>query len=130
MIDWGNGLGDLHGKWVKTIDFPDDQHVVFTVAYNEQLIYEAEADCCSESWFWHTENMAPLVGRTVMGSRELEMPEWNKAVHGASRQDMDQLYGYEIFYRGGSVVLEFRNSSNGYYGGSLRRVSAIPEEAT
>lgn len=38
---------------------------------------------------------------------------------GRTRQKYDEAYGYKIFTDKGQADIIFRNSSNGYYGGSL-----------
>ena len=51
------------------------------------------------------------------------------------RLDQDYLYGVKLFYtdpnsfgEGDYIYIEYRNSSNGYYGGSLDRIDEIPSE--
>lgn len=69
-----------------------------------------------------------LLGQTIRAIREnaeAEAPE-----DGKGRQEVDVLYSYTIETDKGLADIEFRNSSNGYYGGVLIRWDgAIPKEA-
>lgn len=76
---------------------------------------ETDGDCCSESWWADVIGAASCYGGTVTQVRTLDLPE---PQDDRSRQEEDQAYGYAIDTERGTVTLAFRNSSNGYYGGS------------
>lgn len=97
----------------------------------EQIIWEAEGDCCSETWFAEINNIDALLGRKILRIRELDMekeltPEvYKERVNdGQTRQEYDHLYGIELQTDGGSTLITFRNSSNGYYGGGYNEINA------
>jgi hypothetical protein len=115
------------GKRITAIEVDGDQqhYLRFTTASGTVCI-EAEGDCCSESWFYHVLGVDALIGHTVMDVRSVEMPDAPE--DGKGRQDSDQLYGFRFTTTGGRADVEFRNSSNGYYGGWLNVVTAVPEE--
>lgn len=79
--------------------------------------YETEADCCSETWFADIVGLHNLLHQVVMGVSVLEvkLPEDDKR----TRQEYDEAYGYRLTTAKGDCDFIFRNSSNGYYGGSL-----------
>lgn len=52
---------------------------------------------------------------------EVDMDGYN-VDDGRTRQECDEAYGYKIFTDKGQADIIFRNSSNGYYGGSLNGV--------
>jgi len=90
-----------------------------------------EGDCCSESWIEHYE--LPSVGETIVNIIELEISneeaitlhcleenESNEIVDEEGREhECLQFYFYCILTDKGNYKIEMRNSSNGYYGGSL-----------
>jgi hypothetical protein len=69
-----------------------------------------------------------LLGQAIVAIREnasADAPE-----DGKTRQEYDTLYSYTFETAKGYADIEFRNSSNGYYGGELVRYDgAIPKEA-
>lgn len=94
--------------------------------------YRPEGDCCSESWVEHL--TVPDLGR---GSKVLRVSESDgvdatpaeKASTDASRDyptDCLRVYHTAIATERGEVVIEYRNDSNGYYGGSLHEVDPEP----
>lgn len=93
---------------------PDKDRLVFTLAGGRTLTYEAEGDCCSESWIEHITVPSDIAGATVTAVGEREMGEFEK--------DYETIRVYETSFRTdrGDIVVEYRNSSNGYYGGTLR----------
>lgn len=80
------------------------------------LVWRAEGDCCSESWFADITGVEALLGATVTAVEEVELPD---PEDNRTRQDCDQAYGFKITTTKGRTDIVFRNSSNGYYGGSL-----------
>lgn len=99
------------------------EHIVFVHWVGpppEVTAYQTEADCCSETWFADIIGLHNLLGQTVTGVRvlQVEIPEDDNR----SRQDYDEAYGYRLTTAKGDCDFIFRNSSNGYYGGSLELV--------
>jgi len=89
------------------------------------LCYYAWGECCSESWFYHVLGVDCLLDQqvtkctvSIMGDIEDELV----------RQDYDKLYKITITTERGYCDIEFRNSSNGYYGGWVEQVEDIPED--
>lgn len=120
-------MKELIGKKVVAINVNQDQILLkFTTDIGEDIIYAAEGDCCSETWW------ADIVfsGRkpfpfTVLTEGSIEFPMWaDKIVNsdGKSRQDYDQVYGQKLKTDAGCVEFIYRNSSNGYYGGDYSLV--------
>lgn len=88
-------------------------------------VFEGEADCCSETWFADIVAPDALLGRVVTGARSIDLPEhltqdFGKDGKPRTRQEVDQVYGWEIRTSGGVCTIAVRNSSNGYYGGWVR----------
>lgn len=84
-------------------------------------VYTAYSDCCSESWIESTDPMVELFGATV---NRIEQSETQSA--DGTRQEYDKVDFVTLVTDKGHWKLEFRNSSNGYYGGSMELIS-LPE---
>ena len=74
-------------------------------------------DCCSETWFSDVYNADNLRGHEIISVDEIDSGETDKEPE-RSRQECDNVYGIRIRTEKGTCVLTYRNSSNGYYGGS------------
>lgn len=116
-IKFMNGLENIVGKRINgfvvsdektTLTFNDDEGMLY--------VYDADADCCSHSWIENIEDPEYLLGNLVLKVEEKEMPS----------EDQDgeyiQIMSYDIYTDKGICKIDFRNSSNGFYGGSLRIV--------
>lgn len=113
----GTTMKELEGKIIQEV-WIDQANERFLMFQTDQglLAYEAEGDCCSESWFYHVLGVDNLIGQRVL---EIEHVDLGEPLDGFSRQDVDELYGVKIKTERGWADVEFRNSSNGYYGGWL-----------
>lgn len=87
----------------------DDDHV---------LCADPEGDCCSRSWVEHISGVGDLIDATVIAiheNPETESPESNR-----DHEDVTILYGLTLVTAARHRVdIEYRNNSNGYYGGWL-----------
>lgn len=120
-------MKELIGKTVKRLRVSEDQGILAFDTDQGIVAYETDADCCSETWFADILGIKELIGGTVTGVEELDMPEHHME-DSRSRQDYDVLYGWRLKLRPGSTEIIFRNSSNGYYGGSIAlREGTLPE---
>lgn len=96
-----------------------EQHEMFFETNMGDIAYLAVGDCCSESWFYHVLGADVLINARVLDVKEIPM---GQADDGYSRQDSDQLYCIKITTDKGMADIEFRNSSNGYYGGWIEEI--------
>jgi hypothetical protein len=83
------------------------------------LDYYCYGDCCSESWVNHIADIDLLIGQKVLEIEEFDMFKMLNVEPEATRQDVDEVLFHRIQTPKGVCVIEFRNSSNGYYGGSF-----------
>ena len=82
------------------------------------FVYDAEGDCCSESWIESiSDNLFAITDATVVQIRQK-----SQTLDG-TRQDVDEVDFVTLVTDRGHFDIEFRNSSNGYYGGSMGLVS-------
>ncbi len=85
-------------------------------------LFETYGDCCSQSWVEHFDQVKEA--SVILGFREIEIdPSYAEASAKPTVTDFDEYemkyYFYEILTDKGSLMIEMRNSSNGYYGGDL-----------
>ena len=115
-------LDTLVGSVIVDIQMTADREkLIFTTSLGKRYVYEAYGDCCSYSWIEHITGMDRLLNQVVL--------ECNKAyLDDEMEQDSDygsdviRVYSYTLKTALGSFDIELRNSSNGYYGGSLELV--------
>jgi hypothetical protein len=114
------GFEPLVGCWIHEVRI-DEEHlnIAFEVC-GGRLNFCAEGDCCSSSWIENVQNAEHLKGSKIVSVEDVEMPSPDQSDH-----ELLQAYGLRIHLadRNGLVrppfLIEHRNSSNGYYGGSL-----------
>lgn len=118
---------DLVGRTIRSVATDDARGYLCFHTDAGFVLYEADGDCCSESWFNHVVNAAALIDATVSRvdvaeERSIDAEAGDPDFSG--RQEVDRIYGFIIHTTKGSCQIELRNSSNGYYGGSVNRVAA------
>ncbi len=113
-MDW-KGYNRLIGETVEKVFINPDKDFM-RLQYNKGYIeIRAEGDCCSYSWIEHIENVEYLIGATIISVEDIDMPD----LGAMSNHECVKYYGLKIVTTKGSVQLDYRNSSNGYYGGDL-----------
>ena len=108
-------MEQLIGKTISGFNLdPDKCWIEFNTSDGEKLHYEAHAECCSYSWIESIEDLDNLIGETIISVDE-------KDIDGRQEEEHEwlQVYNYDLNTCKGSCTIDFRNSSNGYYGGSL-----------
>ncbi len=74
-----------------------------------------DAGCCSLTWIEHI-NMPSLgLPAKVLSVEDLDMPDLGDM----PGRDVVTYYGLEITTDKGQITIDYRNDSNGYYGGDL-----------
>ncbi len=111
-------MKELIGKTVTGLRINDDQSILSVDTTDETIAYIAYGDCCSETWFSDITGVDALIGGTVTNVESISMDGYN-VEDGRCRQEYDEVYGYKITTNKGYCDVVFRNSSNGYYGGSI-----------
>lgn len=122
----------LVGAKVSEIKVGPGEHDLRLITDKGILCMDTDGDCCSESWWADIIGVNQLLGYQysisnvpeVTAFEEIEMPS---PIDARSRQEEDQAYGYKIRTTQGECTLIFRNSSNGYYGGSCG-ITWAPED--
>jgi hypothetical protein len=116
LSNFGGIFNALRGSKLKAVTLSSDKETVtFEFEEGPSVAYGVEGDCCSISWIEHLElPTESVLGLEILGVEDVCMGEEEKG-------DYDCLRSYETRFRTakGDIVLEYRNSSNGYYGGYL-----------
>lgn len=117
----------LVGKTIASISRSDDaKWLRFEDAHGRALDLYADGDCscCSESYFVSIENPEWVIGSNV--SRVTIREE------SARRIELDygdtKVYAFDVHSPKGTMHVEFRNDSNGRYGGMLDTSASAPEK--
>ncbi len=72
-------------------------------------------DCCSFTWVEHIEMPALGLPALVIEADNLDMPNLGDM----PGRDVVEYYGFKITTDKGEIIIDYRNDSNGYYGGNL-----------
>ncbi len=118
-------LKDLVGRRVLKI-FMNEEYLKFETDKGS-LVYEVSGDCCSHSYFFDFYGVKKLIENGIVTDvRTVDVaPGDDNTKH--DYDDCIQYYGYQITTENKELgeqtsVFSFRNSSNGYYGGSIDKV--------
>lgn len=92
---------------------------VITFAFQDgfERRFSVEGDCCSHSWIEHLEMPNDIVGATLLSVDDSAPVTQDHNEHDDGGEI--QVYNTVFATDRGEIVLEYRNSSNGYYGGYL-----------
>lgn len=134
-------MKELVGKTIKAMYVNEDQSLLKFETDHGDIVYFAEGDCCSESWFADIVFDYGFFNGVVREVTELEIPEWLSRVVSndkRTRQEYDEVYGFRVvtkedhpfaaFFKSCDII--FRNSSNGYYGGWCKLLDQESEWGT
>lgn len=106
------------GKVIVDMKIADDKEaLLFVTDSGEQLIAKVDADCCSYTWIESIELPALGLPFTILAIDNLDMgtPDlWDEG-----KYELIQFYGCKVVTDKGDMVIDYRNSSNGYYGGNI-----------
>jgi hypothetical protein len=99
----------LHGK-----------QIVYFLGYKNphkfKIAFVTYGDCCSETWIEHLEMPNNIIGATILDIENIDLPEKEKTI---PAEGVHKFYRTIIKTDKGDIDIEYRNESNGYYGGSL-----------
>jgi hypothetical protein len=123
-------MKELIGKKIAGLRINADQSVLVFDTDQGVIAYDAWGDCCSETWFADITGVSALLGGIVQTADEVSMDGYN-VEDGRTRQEYDEAYGVKLTTDKGYADIVFRNSSNGYYGGSIGLLKReLPEGMT
>lgn len=111
----------LVGKVLTGLRIAKDRQAIMFNTPEGDIVAHADADCCSYTWVEHIELPALGFPAKVSAVEELSMPDVEppNGEHGGDSYDVVAFYGLKITTDKGEIVIDYRNDSNGYYGGWL-----------
>jgi len=104
----------LVGHTIKEMKIADDNKAILFVTNEEEVIAKTYGSCCSSTWIEHVETVK--LPAKVIAVEDIEMPDMGQP---SDEDEVIQYYGCRITTNKGYIVIDYRNSSNGYYGGYL-----------
>lgn len=106
----------LINKNIVDVKIADDKEaMLFVTDSGENLVVRVDADCCSHTWIESVEMPALGLPFTILSCEDLDMGKEAEDDGG----DYIQFYGAKIITTKGELIIDYRNSSNGYYGGNV-----------
>lgn len=107
----------LVGKTVTAVHLAEDGGAIrFDVNGGEPIVARADGDCCSHTWIENVQAPENIVGSPIVAVEDVGGAQ---ADTGEQGDDCVSFYGCKITSGKGSTLIDYRNESNGYYGGSL-----------
>jgi hypothetical protein len=103
------------GKTITGMKIATDKEALLIQCTDGDHIVKVDADCCSHTWIEHIELPALGFPALVTAVEDLDLNKEPTETDG----DYIQFYGCKIVTDRGEIVIDYRNSSNGYYGGSI-----------
>jgi predicted GNAT superfamily acetyltransferase len=103
----------LIDKTILNVKIAEDKKALLFITNEGEIIAKAEGDCCSETWIENIE--VPAKG----------FPAKVHSVNAACLRNEQHkyrtiaFYGFNIYTDRGEINIDYRNASNGYYGGNL-----------
>lgn len=103
----------LVGHTIKEMKIADDKKAILFVTDKENVIAKMDGDCCSDTWCEHIEMVS--LPATVIDVEDIDMPNLGNP----DEYEVVAYYGCKITTDKGHIIIDYRNSSNGYYGGNI-----------
>lgn len=119
----------LDKKVIKIELNSDNTIIVFTDITGEKIAYLAVGDCCSSSWFYGITGIYNLLHKEINKIEDKEI-QINQSLGSEQMYDDDELqnYGITLLTDKGYCDIEYRNLSNGYYGGYCEKTVLSGQE--
>lgn len=111
---------DLYEKTIAAVSGGKNKPLVIEFTDGTEAEFDVYGDCCSVSWIEHLEVPPDIAGARFYDAYQVDMDEppgvdW-------SGHDCLSFYAAHFVTSRGLIIAEFRNDSNGYYGGQMFRV--------
>jgi hypothetical protein len=117
------GAGDRMtaiGRQVTGVRLSKDRDwIALDLDNGDQLAADVESECCSETEIRHLSGVDVLLRYPITGFSDDPLPNPVERPERDWPQPSESQYGLTIRTTGGVFTLDYRNYSNGYYGGGL-----------
>lgn len=108
----------LVGKTILSIKKDDADRITFEIEGEKDIVADCYGDCCSNTWVENIENPEATIGSPVLVAEDIAMPDGDHPED--NNRDQVEYYGFKIETLKGTCTIDYRNESNGYYGGNLK----------
>jgi hypothetical protein len=108
----------LIGKVITGMEIAADRQALRFIMADGEMVVNVDADCCSYTWVEHVDLPALGFPATVLAVDDLELPDRPASTFHKDHEVLE-FYGCKITTDRGEIIIDYRNDSNGYYGGSL-----------
>lgn len=105
----------LVGRTITAIKIAEDKEALLFVTDAGDVRVRCDGDCCSYSWVESIELPALGFPAKVLSAEDVDMPDLGDM----EGHDVVSYYGFKIDTDKGVILIDYRNDSNGYYGGNL-----------
>jgi hypothetical protein len=112
----------LIGKTITKMKIADDRQALLFITPDGAIQAKVDGDCCSHSWVENVELPVNGFPAIVISAEDIPMPDL-----GNGDAECRQYYGYKLTTDKGDIIIDYRNDSNGYYGGSIWFPDSDPE---
>lgn len=110
-------VNPLIGRTVKDVALATDGGAIqFTLDDGTTIIARADGDCCSHTWIAEVQGVDQILDSRIVAVEEVGSTRVNEGEQGDT---VIAFYGCKITSEKGYALLDYRNESNGYYGGNL-----------
>ena len=106
----------LIGKTINSMQIAEDKKALLFKTTDGDIIAKTDGDCCSDSWVENVELPALGFPAKVIDMQDLDLPGIKNPNEDG---EVTEVYGCKITTDKGEIIIDYRNSSNGYYGGDL-----------
>lgn len=103
------------------------ERLMFVFTDGTKAYLQTYGDCCSSTWIENVDNLGfkgKFVNLTDDGAAQTD------PIDDQEKCEYIQFYGCTFFTEHGRLVIDYRNSSNGYYGGNLELAVEHEEDHT
>jgi hypothetical protein len=112
-----NNTNPLVGKQLTGLKITADKIALKFRTTEGDVLACTDADCCSSTWIESVENTVFAFPALVLSVEDLDMPDLEESWKDG--KECIQYYGCKITTDRGVIIIDYRNESNGYYGGWL-----------
>lgn len=108
---------NLIGKTITEMKIARDKKAILFISdCGLHYVAKVEGDCCSTSWVESIEMPALGLPFRILQITDLEL---NKGPVSNDEYEYLQFYGAKVSTDKGDMIIDYRNESNGYYGGDI-----------
>ena len=107
----------LIGKTLIGIQITTDKDMLRFLTTDGHTVAICNAECCSKTWIEHIELPAAGFPCVVTAVEDITMDKEEEWSHNGDVRIL--FYGCKITTDKGHIIIDYRNESNGYYGGDL-----------